>query len=91
MLEHILTMNTRRKWNSPSRELTTGDVGWISNTTSPCNLFPLAQNQTRHFGEDSVARSATLKTKSGTLTRPSIRLIPVFDTTPLGVEYVTDH
>ena len=91
LLEYIPTLNTRRKWNSPSRELNTGDLVWISDTSSPCNYFPLARIQTLHFGKDSVARSATLKTKSGMLTRPIVRLIPVFDTTTLGVEVVTDH
>ena len=91
LLEYIPTLNTRRKWNSPSRELNTGDLVWISDTTSPRNYFPLARIQTLHFGKDSVARSATLKTKSGMLTRPIVRLIPVFDTTTLGVEDVTDH
>ena len=49
LLEYVPTLNTRRKWNSPSRELKTVDLVWISDTSRPRNYFPLDRIQTLRF------------------------------------------
>ena len=41
LLEYVPTLTTRRKWDTPSRELKTGDLVWISDTTSPRNYLRL--------------------------------------------------
>ena len=41
------------------------------------------------YGSDSVARSAVLRTSTGSLVRPLVKLVPVFPTSSSGPEDVT--
>ena len=70
--EYISTLNRRSKWSSQSnRDLNTGDLVWIVKPTSPRGHYPLAR-----VVKLNVARSAEVRTASGYLARPVIRLAP---------------
>ena len=43
-----------------------------------------------HFGSDCIARSAVIKMPSGTLVRPLVKLIPVFDSSSSAPEDVAN-
>ena len=76
--EYVPTLNRRSKWMTPSnRELKTGDLVWIVEPTTPRVHYPLARVVKLNYGADSVARSAEVKTSSGYLTRPIVKLSPV--------------
>ena len=51
----------------------------FADESAPREHFPIARVVELRFGSDCVARSATVKTSSGTLVRPLVKLIPVFD------------
>ena len=90
--EYVPPLNTRSKWNLPSpEELRTGDLVWICEPSNPRGYYPMARIESLHYGQDSVARSAVLKTQSGRFTRPLVRLVPVFSSTHLGREDVADQ
>ena len=57
--------------------LKTGDLVWIVEPTSPRGHYPLARVLKLNYGNDSIARSAEVKTASGILTRPVVKLAPV--------------
>ena len=76
--EYVPTLNRRSKWSSHSnRDLKTGDLVWIVEPTSPRGHYPLARVVRLNFGTDAVARSAEVRTASGNLIRPVIKLAPV--------------
>ena len=76
--EYVPTLNRRSKWSShPNRDLKTGDLVWIVEPTSPRGHYPLARVVKLNFGTDAVARSAEVRTASGNLVRPVIKLAPV--------------
>ena len=76
--EYVPTLNRRSKWSSHSnRDLKTGDLVWIVEPTSPRGHYPLARVVKLNFGTDAVARSAEVRTASGNLVRPVIKLAPV--------------
>ena len=76
--EYVPTLNRRSKWSTQSnRQLKTGDLVWIVEPTNPRGYYPLARVIKLHFGSDAVARSAEVKTTSGNLVRPVVKLAPV--------------
>ena len=76
--EYVPTLNRRSKWSSQSdRQLKTGDLVWIVEPSSPRGYYPLARVVKLNFGSDAVARSAEVKTTSGNLVRPVVKLAPV--------------
>ena len=76
--EYVPSLNRRTKWSSaPNRDLKTGDLVWIIEPTSPRGHYPLARVTKLNFGNDSIARSAELKTATGSLVRPVVKLAPV--------------
>ena len=84
-------MNRRCKWKTPSDEiLKTGDLVWIIDSDSPRGYYPLARILSLRNGNDGIARSAQIQTKSGSLIRPVVNLIPVFESSVLWPEDVAD-
>ena len=76
--DYVASLNRRSKWsNQPNRELKTGDLVWIIEPSSPRGYYPLARVVRLNYGKDAVARSAELKTATGTLVRPVVKLSPV--------------
>ena len=77
--EYVPTLNRRSKRTTPSgRELKTRDLVWIVEPTTPRGHYPLARVVKLNYGANSVAQSAEVKTSSGNLTRPIVKLFPSF-------------
>ena len=71
-------MNGRTKWPSPSnRYLKTGDFVGIVEPTNQRGFYPLAHVIKLKFGSDAVDRSAEVRTASGNMIRPFVKLAPV--------------
>ena len=76
--EYVPSLNKRSKWHSqPERQLKTGDLVWIIEPSSSRGHYPLARVTKLNFGSDAIARSAELKTTTGRLVRPVVKLSPV--------------
>ena len=76
--EYVPSLNRRTKWSSDSKhDLKTGDLVWIVEDTSPRGHYPLARVLKLNFGHDPVARSAEVRTATGNLVRPVVKLAPV--------------
>ena len=88
--EYVPTLNRRSKWQTPAEQhLKTGDLVWIAEETNPRGYYPIARIVELRYGSDSVARSAVLRTSTGSLVRPLVKLVPVFPTSSSGPEDVT--
>ena len=88
--EYVLTLNRRYKWQTPAEQhLKTGDLVWIVEETDPRGYYPTARIVELRYGSDSVKRSAVLRTSTGSLVRPLVKLVPVFPTSSSGPEDVT--
>ena len=75
--KYVPSLNKRSKWPSqPERQLKTGDLVWIIEPSSPRGHYPLARVTKLNFGSDAIARSAELKTNTGRLVRPVVKLSP---------------
>ena len=83
--DYVPALNKRSKWHSDSDViLKTGDLVWIVDERSPRGHYPLARIKTLDYPKDNIARSAVVTTRSGELTRPAVKLAPVF--APFGAE-----
>ena len=88
--ECVPTLNRRSKWQAPAEQhLKTGDLVWIVEETNPRGYYPTARIVGLRYGSDSVARSAVLRTSTGSLVRPLVKLVPVFPTSSSGPKDVT--
>ena len=75
--EYVLTLNRRSNWSTQSdRLLKTGDLVRIVEPVSPRGYYPLARVVKLNFGCDVVARSVEVKTTSGNLICPVVKLAP---------------
>ena len=91
LAEFVPLLNRRSKWSTPSTELLkVGDLVWVADESAPRGHFPMARVVELHFGSDCIARSAVIKTPSGTLVRPLVKLIPVFDSSSSAPEDVAN-
>ena len=76
--KYVPTLNRQAKWSIQSdKQLKTGDLVWIVEATSPRGYYPLARVVKLNFGSDAVARSTEVRTTSGNLVRPVVKLAPV--------------
>ena len=91
LAEFVPLLNRRSKWSTPSTELLkVGDLVWVADESAPRGHFPMARVVELHFGSDCIARSAVIKMPSGTLVRPLVKLIPVFDSSSSAPEDVAN-
>ena len=82
--EYTPSLNKRSKWYSHSdRELKVNDLVWIVDAQNPRDHYPLGKILSLKYGIDVIARSADVRTQTGTYNRPVVKLVPVKDPTPL--------
>ena len=91
MKEYVPSLHKRSKWSKHSDvNLKNGDLVWVVDSVNPRGCYPLARIDSLRYGADSVARSAELRTSTGTLVRPLVKLAPVFGpSSSLGPEDVS--
>ena len=90
MKEYVPSLHKRSKWSKHSDvNLKNGDLVWVVDSVNPRGCYPLARIDSLRYGADSVARSAELRTSTGSLVRPLVKLAPVFGpSSSLGPEDV---
>lgn len=72
-LEYLHTLQQRSKWTHPHANLQVGDLVMV-HCNSPPSSWPLARITAVHPGMDGVVRVVDLKTVSGHLTRPTVKV-----------------
>ena len=72
--EYVTQLNRFTKWNYPSRNIAVGDLVILKDDSPLPTRWPLARVVGVHPGGDGFVRVATVKTKSGTYTRPVTKL-----------------
>ena len=89
--EYVTALNRRSKWQTPAEQhLKFGDLVWIVEESNPRGHYPTARIEELRYGSDSVARSAVVRTSSGSLVRPLVKLVPILPTFSPGPEDVTE-
>ena len=89
--EYVPALNRRSKWQTPANHhLKTGDLVWVVEETNPRGYYPTARITELRYGSDSVARSAVLRTSSGLLVRPLVKLVPILPASSSGPEDVSN-
>ena len=79
--EYVPALNRRSKLQTPAEhQLTTGDLVWVVEETNPRGYYPTARITELRYGSGSVARSAVLRTPTGSLVRPLVKLLPILPT-----------
>ena len=80
MKEYVPSLHKRGRWSSHADvSLKAGDLVWVVDSANPRGCYPLARITSLRYGADSVARSAELRTSTGSLLRPLVKLAPVFE------------
>ena len=89
--EYVLALNRRAKWQTPAEHhLKVGVLVWIVEESNPRGYYPTARVEELRFGSNSIARSAVVRTSSGSLVRPLVKLVPILQTFSSGQEDVTE-
>ena len=89
--EYVPALNRRSNWQKPAEQhLKVGDLVWIVEESNPRGYYPTARIEEPRYGSDSVACSAVLRTSSGSLVRPLVKLVPILPTFSPGPEDVTE-
>ncbi|XP_003724582.2 uncharacterized protein LOC100890015 [Strongylocentrotus purpuratus] len=77
--EYLPTLQQRQKWAQPNRSLQVGDVVLIADKDAPRCSWQMGRVEEVYPGKDGLVRSARIKTKSTTLTRPVIKLCSLLE------------
>ena len=89
--EYLPALNRRSTWQTPAEQhLKTGDLVWVVEETNSRGYYLTARITELRYGSDSVARSAVLRTSSGSLVRPLVKLVTILPTSSSGPEDVTE-
>ena len=89
--EYVRALNRRSKWQTPTEQhLKTGDLVWVVEETNPKGYYPTARIIELRYGSDSVARSAVLRTSTGSLVRPLVKLVPILPASSSGPQDVSN-
>ncbi|KRX59205.1 hypothetical protein T09_10991 [Trichinella sp. T9] len=75
--KYITTLATRRRWRKTKQEPRVGDIVLVHEPSTTWIKWPIGRIIDIHPSEDGVIRSATVKTRQGTVTRSarSLRLV----------------
>ena len=88
--DYVPALNRRSKWQTPAEQLfKVGDLVWIVEERNPRGYYPTARIGELRYGSDSAARSAVVRTSSGSLVPPLVKLVPILPTFSSGPEDVT--
>lgn len=72
--EYLCELSTRSKWKQPQPNIEVDDVVVIHDNNIPAGKWPLGRVTNVHPGSDGKVRVVTLKTKSGSIKRPVVKL-----------------
>ncbi|CAI6369749.1 unnamed protein product [Macrosiphum euphorbiae] len=74
--EYLSSLQHRRKWSDNQGKLALDDLVLIKEPTAPLH-WHLGRIVKLHPGSDGVSRVATVRTATGLLTRPAVKLCPL--------------
>ena len=72
--EYLPTLQLRRKWIQPKRNLTDGDIVLVMDVNTPRKCWPLGRVIRSFPGKDGLVRSVEVKTSWAVFTRPVNKL-----------------
>jgi hypothetical protein len=72
--EYLPTLQKRQKWTDTQRDIAIGDIVLVMDEHLPRRTWPLARVIKTYPGRDELVRSAEVKTRWTTLTRPIHKL-----------------
>lgn len=75
--DYLQQLQSRHKWNTPKKSLCIDDIVLIKEDNMPPSKWALGRVTELHPGKDGYVRVVTVKTKSGTMKRPIIKLSPL--------------
>lgn len=79
--EYLHTLHQRHKWNDQTNPPSVGTMVIIKDDNAPPLQWRLGRIENLHAGPDGQIRVATVRTASGSLTRPLVKLCPLFSDT----------
>ena len=77
MKEWLPSLQTRKKWFNPRRDLQVDDVVLIISPNQPRGTWDIGRIQEAHPGSDGLVRVVTIQTSRGVLTRPVTKVCPL--------------
>ena len=77
--EYLPALQQRQKWTQPNRSLQVGDIVLIADKDAPRCSWQMGRVEDVYPGKDGLVRSARIKTKSATLTRPVTKLCSLLE------------
>lgn len=75
--EYLTQLQSRSKWNKPMKNIQQGDIVLIKEDNMPPGKWAMGRVIELHPGSDGRVRVTTLKTQTGILKRPVVKLSPL--------------
>ena len=79
--EYTSDLISRPKWRTESEQLKDGYLVWLLHDFTPRGIWPMGRIAKCHNGLDGRARSFKIKTSTGVLNRPAVKLAKVLHNT----------
>ena len=84
-------MNRRSKWQTPAlQHLKVGDLNWIVEESNLRGYYSNARIEELRYAPDSFARSAIVRTSTGSLARALVKLVAILPISSFGPEDVNE-
>ena len=80
--EYLSSLQRFAKWHRKSKNLTVGDVVILREDGMVPAKWPIARITKTHAGRDGIVRVVTIKTSTGTYTRPVTKIAPLLPLEP---------
>ena len=88
---YVPALNRRSNWQTAAEQhLKTGELVWVVQETNSRGYHPTDWITELRYGSDSVSRSTLLRTSTGSLVRPLVKLVLILPTSFFGQEDVTE-
>ena len=72
--EYLPTLQSRRRWTRPRRNMAVGDLVLMADESTPCGEWALGKVLEVYKSNDGLVRTVKIKTKSSSLVRPVNKL-----------------
>ena len=87
MKEFVTSLRDRPKWQVTVDPIKKGDIVWLLEPNTPRGIWPIGRVIEVYQGSDSIVRSCKIRTQTGEVVKPAVKLARVIAEESTPKEY----